>query len=872
MAMEKCIAEVMSAMGGGPEATSKAAKDMLERIEARASVLEKTGLSAADAAQQAGKEVTDMAAAAAAIEKRNALLNLQKRVGRREALEAKAEALGGKHGVDLVRAIRNQLVAINTYKDGVIGGRRSVSGDRDTMHLEYLGGAVRELENAGLFQAARGNQVERLWGREMYELSKRDVGEPSNPGVTGSAEALKIAEALHKYSSLAKSQLNREGAWIGDYSGYITRTAHNVDKLRRAGFENWRDTIAPLLDADRTFEGVADRNGMLRGVYNALRSGVHLSDAGGVGMKDPAFSGPANLSEKLSEGRVLHFRDADSWLDYQQKFGNGTLLEQTLNSYNRAAQARALMSKFGTNPEAEFDQDIRWAKEKYRDTNLEAVEELNRSEKNIRNIFDNLSGEASRPANELMAKIGSYTRLDQTMAKLGGVALTHMSSAVSKSALLRYHGLPLWQAYGDFFAAPFRQMKAGAAQQWADEMLAGMEGTNRDIIAAFAPNDAIPGTASKLANLYFKLNGLTWLLNKQKAGAEWTMSRQLGRVLDVKHGDLPPATQRMLAQYDISPAEWDMLRKVPDHVQVDGRQFLTPGAAARVPDADIEANLRNVGDTFQTGQRISDKATPETVANKIAAFRDELALKVHGMYRDLADQSVVTPTIEDRADVLQGLKPGTLGGEVARFIAQFKMWPVAAARQMWGREIYGGQSMAGKMGGMMNLAVGSMLTGYAIMTLKGLLKGQMPRNPLDPKSAIAGMMQGGGFGIFGDYLFGEQNRFGQGVSDTILGPVLGQGVNTVFDAYNKLKAYAEGDESHRGIAKDLVADTVKATTDNAPFINLNPLRQAVNYLFLHSLQEWISPGYLQRQQANARKQQGVTYYLSPQSHLKTFGH
>jgi hypothetical protein len=222
MAMAKCIAEVQAALGGDEaKATSKAARDMLDRIESRAAALERSGVPAADAAQQAGRQVMDQAAAAAAIEQRNALLNLQKRVGRREALEAKAEALGGKHGVDLVRAIRNQLVSINTYKDGVIGGRRSVSGDRDTMHLEYLGGAVRELENAGLFQAARGNQLERLWGREMYELSKRDAGEPSRVGVTGNAEAIKIAGTLHKYSTLAKTQLNREGAWIAHLSPHF---------------------------------------------------------------------------------------------------------------------------------------------------------------------------------------------------------------------------------------------------------------------------------------------------------------------------------------------------------------------------------------------------------------------------------------------------------------------------------------------------------------------------------------------------------------------------------------------------------------------------------------------------------------------------
>jgi hypothetical protein len=961
MAMGKCIEEVRAALGGDPLAvTTKAARELLERVEARAGAFERSGMDPLEATARAGREVLGEAEVAAAIEKRNTLLNLQKRVGRREALEVKAKALGGKRGVDLVRAIRNQLVSINTYQPGVLGGRRSVSGDRDTVHLQYVGGAVRELSNAGLFQAARSNQIERLWGRELYELSRRDAGRPSQVGVTGSAEAGKIAAILHKYASLARSQVNREGAWIGDYAGYITRTAHNVDKMRRAGFQSWADFVTPLLDLDRTFQGRADRDGVLHSVYNALRSGVHLSDAGGVGVEEPQFTGPANLAEKLSEHRILIFKDGETWLDYQNRFGNGTLLEQTMESFRRAAQARALMGRFGTNPELEFQQDIRWAKERFRDSNLEAVEELNRNEKSLQNIFDEMSGTAHRPANELLAKIGSYTRLDQTMAKLGGVALTHMSAAVSKAALLRYHGVGLLAGYSDFLAAPFRNMSRGVAGRWADEMLAGMEGTNRDIISGFSPNDALPGTASKLANLYFRLNGLTWLLNKQKAGAEWVMSRQLGRVLDMAHADLAPPTQRLLAQYGISPAEWDMLRKAPDHVAIDGRQFLTPGAAMRVPASEIAADLRargvlkaeqgalpllppvaagsvrffHGGQPYEGGSRFvtEDRAYAQGYANKspggfvhyvdvplnhpdlanvpksfddtgtnmrapfvhfdappsiakglrpveemspaatlaVDRARDDLALKVHGMFRDLADQSVVTPTIEDRAAFTQGLRPGTVGGEVARFIAQFKMWPLAAARQMWGRELYGGQSMAGKMAGMMNLAVGSMLTGYAIMTLKGLLKGQNPRPP-DAKAALAGMMQGGGFGIFGDYMFGEVNRFGQGLTDTIAGPVLGATLNNAFDMFNRAKAYAEGDESKRGIVKDLLADSVKLTVDNAPFINLNPARQALNYLFLHSLQEWISPGYLQRQQNAAKRQQGITYFLSPQAHLHTLG-
>jgi hypothetical protein len=37
----------------------------------------------------------------------------------------------------------------------------------------------------------------------------------------------------------------------------------------------------------------------------------------------------------------------------------------------------------------------------------------------------------------------------------------------------------------------------------------------------------------------------------------------------------------------------------------------------------------------------------------------------------------------------QGTRPGTVIGEMARFVAQFKGFPAAYARQVLGREIYG---------------------------------------------------------------------------------------------------------------------------------------------------------------------------------------
>jgi hypothetical protein len=172
MPISSCIEEVMAASGVSREDAAK----MLDRIDALAARHQaRSGLDRDSAVRIAAKEIADQADAVAAIQRRNQLMNLQKRVARRARIEETARAIGGKNGVDLVRAVRNTMVAINTPARG---GRLSAEAEGRTWHDRYTSGLTRELDRAGLFQAARSNQFQREWGRELYELSmENDMGE-----------------------------------------------------------------------------------------------------------------------------------------------------------------------------------------------------------------------------------------------------------------------------------------------------------------------------------------------------------------------------------------------------------------------------------------------------------------------------------------------------------------------------------------------------------------------------------------------------------------------------------------------------------------------------------------------------------------------
>lgn len=836
MSYQDCIAEIRTAAGG--KLSDDEVEQILDTVLRRAKRASPLGALNSEGLRLAAESLAEEARKTSALERRNALINMRNRIGRRQRITAAG---------DPVLGFKAEIHGVNTP---IEGGRFSAQAEWKARSRAYVAGMTRDLQRAGLFQSVRAGALEREWTRELFELSKGDAG---NPGVSGSAEALTIARIVHKYQNAAKRAANRAGAAIGDYSGYITRTSHDMDKIRRAGADPWKQVIKPLL-ADETFDyvggpGTKEADDFLNNVWHALVTGVHLTHEGMQGFKDPAFTGPGNLAKRLSQDRVLHFRDANSWLDYHQQFGRGTVAENVINNLDSSARATALMNHFGTNPRAEFDADLRWLKENLRNRDPETVLRLQNAEPGLRNRFDFLDGTANMPVNRLWAKIGSTARVVESMAKLGLVAFTHLSFGATKAAELRYQGANLFERYGNFITS----LKPGR-NDVADELLAGLEGAHRDLLSRFQIDDGVPGTLSKLANTFFHWSGLTYLFEHQRQGGEELMARMLGRQFDRSFDQLEPESARLLRLFGIGDREWELLRQAPEHAEIDGRQFLTPYATTRIPEAQV---IQHLFDTGQIDKRIIPPGPVE--ARKIDAWRRDLAIRLYAMFNDRSEYMVVTPDIQTRAAWLGNTRAGTAQGEFWRFMAQFKTWPTALIQQAIGREWYGGQTRLAAAGGIIQMALAATVLGYGIMTLKDLVKGRNPRDPLSPKTWAAAIMQGGGAGILGDFLFGEYSRFGQPVTDTILGPVLGQGASTVIDMWNRLKAGAEDPTRKHDIAPELF----RALLDNTPFVNILGLRTALNYLFLWQVQEALNPGSVRRMERTIQQQQHQTFWLSP---------
>lgn len=803
--------------------------------------VDQEGMTPRDAAIRAGRELGEQTRAAAAIQRRNDLLNLQKRTALRMRVAARASELKKDK---LFRALHSEISALNTPTS--VGGNRFSTEAKMSAEVRGVSAAVvHDLEKEKLLDVAASGRLDDDTAREIYELSMQDSGRPAQVGKTGDQQALAIAKIMRKYLNLARAKLNREGAWIGDYAGYILRTTHDPDLIYKAGAEQWAADVSQWIDAARTFEGVDDPAKFLAGAWAALSDGVHLDDSGGVGMKDPAFAGPGNAAKRLSQGRVLHWKDADSWLAYQKKYATGTLMDRFARTIDRSARQYALLADWGTNPRAEFENTMRWLiEDAHKAGRLDEVRDFGpASQKALSDLFGDLDGSNNKPMTSLMAKIGANVRNVVAMSKLGAVLLTHMNALGTGASELAFHGIPYLESYRNHLASVVAPLANSPERERVISLIgAGIENLHGAAMGTGWVDDSLPGTMSKIRNNFFRLTGLTYMVHALKDGVSLMVAHDLALDKGKAFAELAPARQAILRQYGFTERDWDILRNAPDHPTANGREYLTPDAAMR------------------STEDLSDRE------------RDALGLKLRAYLTDTADRYIVTPNIADKR-ISRGTitaDPNSALGQAARFLSQFKAWPVAAARQGFGREINGRVGLAGKVTGIMHLIAATTALGYLRMVLNDYSKGLTPPKP-DGKAFLAAMVQGGGLGIFGDYLFGQSNRFGQSFAETAAGPVLGSLADTMMKTWNDAKA---------GNGKAVTTDLSKAVLDNTPFINLFYLRGALNYLFIHSMQETLNPGYLERHARKMQQDTGQSYLspgtpvlglFTPQRHLRPFG-
>lgn len=814
MALSDCIADIRAAAGRAlsDDEILRILDALDRRARAKRAASQLDGVEAA--LRQAADELGAEERLAALIEKRNRHINIQRKLSR----FSRYAASGGQEA--------EALRAMNVGAEGAAPGlARSVDAERIAIEGELTGPLVGELRQAGLLKVLRRRReaFDRDVARELWRLS-----DPAAEA-SGNRLAATTARILGKYQELARLLQNDAGAYIRKLPGWIVRQSHDAWRiahaasgaLRRGGTEAdflaWRDFILPRLD-DRTFLEVgpesAARDQFLRQVWVNLVSGVHAK-AHGAGDWLGGFTGPGNLAKRVSEERVLHFRSADDWFDYNQRFGRGSLLDAIMEGLGAAARNTALMRTWGTNPEAAFKADLQQLQVRARDRgDFDTVKSL--AGWRTRSQFDVLTGAVDIPGAPNFAVIAAAARALIVMAKLGGVVLSSFPDIPLRASALRHHGINYLEGVRNGFESLLKGRRKGEERELADYMAVGIDGALGAMLARFSAVDSIPGRLSKHVDRFFRLNFLAWWTDSMKTGAGLMLSHNLARNAGKAFDELGPDLRRALGRYGIEAAAWDRIRA---------------------------SEVREIaGKAYLTGEDLAD---------------DELRRTLRMYFVDSVNEAMNIGGAREKAITTGGLQAGTPLGEASRFFWQFKAYPLTFVTRQLNRELR--RKGAADVVGIVALILGTTTFGYLSTSAKSVARGLLPPDPLSAEGFGAAMAQGGGLGIYGDFLLGQYNRFGGGGIETIGGPAIG----IAGELARVFGGARDAITNERQQLVDVGPRAARFVVNQLPYINLFYTRQALDWLILYQMQEAMNPGFLERFERRVEREQGRSFIFRP---------
>jgi len=209
--------------------------------------------------------------------------------------------------------------------------------------------------------------------------------------------------------------------------------------------------------------------------------------------------------------------------------------------------------------------------------------------------------------------------------------------------------------------------------------------------------------------------------------------------------------------------------------------------------------------------------------------------------------------------LLAGTKPGTFGGEILRSFAMYKNFAVTIMNTHMFRGV--SELKNNKKAGYLAqfIIAGTVLAAFGIQ-MKELAKGRDPRPMDDPKFWGHALLASGGFGLYGDFLFSNVNRFNQGIATTVAGPVVGFGNDLINLTVGNVLQYIDGEDTN------FAAEAINFTKRYMPGSSLWYGRLAMERRVWDQLSEMADPkvrSKRRRLEKQQKKLYGNSYWWRP---------
>ncbi len=766
-----------------------------------------------------------------------------RRAGQLAANELTNEAALKKRRVALTIAARQRLDAfIKTYqgKDGKLEAlNRTIAfhadGKSNFLSVESRGKATRDYALSQIQEAFEAVDP-RFFHLFEDEASVRDLVYEMRGQDTGNVRAKKGAKAWAGVTELLRQRFNDAGGDIGYLENWGIPQHHSMEKVGRVPQDKWVSDVIGKLDRkyyikdDGQLMSDAELTTFLGEAYNTIATGG-LNKLSDTGMR---ISGAR--SNRGNASRQIHFKDADSYLEYQREYGDRSLWEVMVGHLEGISKDIALVETYGPNPDHVFRSILDEVTAEQATANPERTGRIKRLANSTENLYNFIAGKTQPIANPHIARWSDNIRNWMVASRLGSALLASFSDLGTMYMSAKVANIPMNRLFMNQLEAmnPANRTELARARRAGLAMESLLGSVNR-----WAMDNMGPSVSRWAATAVMRASGLTAWTDAHKRAYGVTMMGSLGEVVsrapDLR--SLDDSDFRILKSKGITEQDFSVWKLAQQEDWGNGNTtMLTPESIMRIPDAAV----MHLG--------LPERVRFEAMRRLLAAVSEEV------------NMAVITPGAREQLLTGGGLQRGTWKGELTRSVFLFKSFPISVVLRHWTRAM-GMPSAGGRAAYIAAFLASTTMLGALSQQLNDLASGRNPREMTGKDAGkfwLGALLKGGGLGLYGDFLLSDHTRYGGGALASMLGPVAGLVDDVVKLAQGIPLNAVEGKPEQTG------GDLVKLGKGLIPGANLWYAKAALDHMIFNQLQEYFSPGYLRKMEQRSKKEFNQTYWWRPQ--------
>ncbi|GAA5559040.1 hypothetical protein Asch02_00519 [Acinetobacter schindleri] len=655
---------------------------------------------------------------------------------------------------------------------------------------------------------------------------------------TGDALAKKISDKMGNVFETMRERFNRNGGDIGKLDNWGLPQTHNLEKIAKAGKEAWVNKAESLIDTRQYVHENGDYysqheiRSLLEYTYDTLSSdGANKIEVG----RQATGGGTSKVTNRHGESRVLHFKDAESWLEYQSDFGGMQFVDLVEAHINGLSKDIAMVENLGSNPKTALKILMDAAQKKDWEKGIKA-NKTNSSRNRAQVMFDEFSG-GNSPQSQVLANLGLAYRSMNVASMLGGTTIASIADQATIAKTASVHNVAYLKAFGGLLEQlnPVNKADRELAHSLGlatEEMLGSIARWSDDgLTSTHGKSEKLARISSGVASQVMRVSLLNALTAASKVGFTKLLMEKYGRLSRSKAwGDLDIQDRELLSNTGLDERAWQVFQLAEPVIDRKGNQLMSARSIYEIPDEKLAA----FGDPKQV--------------------KDQVASQLQAHLLDEQGMAVIEAGLRERTWMTVGAK-GTITGELFKGIIQFKSFSAAFLMRQ-GSRMVSREGLKGKAAYGVPLFVTMMLLGGLVVQLRELLNGNDPQtiyDSNDPKKLggffMRSLVAGGGLPVLGDILVAGTDTSGRDANSFLIGPMGSDFSSLLSLTVGNLTQYNEGKDTNFG------NEAFQFVKRKIPAQNLWYTKAALNRMVFDEIQDTIAPGYREKALRKAEQKQ-----------------